>query len=221
MLLRVFFEDFKTTVCVCVLKSQPVHVCAGNPLPLRKVAGQVPVSRPYDGLLEQECLIPPLSRPKDRVSEPCESRLNPDGSRHDESSKAVIVSSLSKRRAGRYIPELTDDVKTLPSQDTLSQESALDNRRTRRKKAKEAMNSSATDSVGTPLNSGVPVKTFSDSSESSASTAGKLPGRWRRSIPKSDTEDHPAGGRRVLVRPGDRRAQLQPDGQGRYRGDRS
>ena len=115
------FEGIETTMCE--LKSQPVHACAGNPSPLRKVAGQGSQSQLRDGLLEQECRQSPLlSRPKDQVSsEPCETRevrmINPctlDASRHDESliKASNEPKASSKRRAGRYIPELTDDVKT-------------------------------------------------------------------------------------------------------------
>ena len=98
------------------------------------------MSQPYEGALEQGDRICSLSRPKDRVVEPCESRLNPDGSRHDESLKAVIISSPSKRRAGRQLPSCKPFA--------LSQESELDNRRTR-KSDEKAMNSAATaDAIG-------------------------------------------------------------------------
>ncbi len=94
-------EDLKKTVCV--LKSQPVHACASNPVPLRKVSGQVPVSRPYDGLLEQECLNLPLPQTVGGFSNGPEA---------------------TQCCAGRYIPELTDTSKTRanPSVSTLSKE---------------------------------------------------------------------------------------------------
>ena len=57
---------------------------AGNPSSLGKAGGQVLGSQPYEGVLEQDCRMCPLSQIKDRVVDPCESRLNPDGSRHDE-----------------------------------------------------------------------------------------------------------------------------------------
>ena len=48
------YDDLKTTLCGRLAKSQPVHACAGNPIPLSKVSGQVPVAPNYeDGTLRQ------------------------------------------------------------------------------------------------------------------------------------------------------------------------
>ena len=48
------YDDFETTVCGRLAQIQPVHVCAGNPIPLSKVSGQVPVAFDYeDGTLRQ------------------------------------------------------------------------------------------------------------------------------------------------------------------------
>ena len=44
-----YYDDVKTTVCGRLAKTQPVHACAGNLIPLRKVSGQVPVSRGWQG----------------------------------------------------------------------------------------------------------------------------------------------------------------------------
>ena len=48
------FEDVGTTVCGRLAQIQPVHVCAGNPVPLSKVPGQVPSAFNFVcGALEQ------------------------------------------------------------------------------------------------------------------------------------------------------------------------
>ena len=42
------FEDIETTMCGRLARIQPLHACAGNPVPFSKVPGQVPAAEIYE-----------------------------------------------------------------------------------------------------------------------------------------------------------------------------
>ena len=113
-------EGIETTLCE--LKSQPVHACAGNPIPFSKVSGQVPVA--VSDSYANPRITPHSQSPSSFTPiQGCSSRPEPEFIAH-------VADPPSKRRAGRYIPELTDDVKTRSKDDgkTRSKELGPDQR---------------------------------------------------------------------------------------------
>ena len=121
-------EGIKTTMCES--KSQPVHACAGNPIPFSKVSGQVPVA------VSDSSANPRFTHHGQSPSSftqivGCSSRQEPDIAHVADPSSKVATPTLFGN---------LDEAKLLCKPFSLSKASELDNRRTRKSEEK-AVNS--------------------------------------------------------------------------------
>ena len=105
---------FSTTVCGRLAQIQPVHVCAGNLVPLSNVSGQIPLAFDYaDGALEQgdrQFLV--LSTDGGRASSEPEAIDPAPGLRQSPNEPKALRKTLPKNHS-------------LPKADSDSSESAI------------------------------------------------------------------------------------------------